>query len=290
MKRVALVLGVANRKSIAWACVESLLERNFDHVFISYQSERFKNSIEVMVHDINSELGRNKVMKSVSSFSCDVTKEDDLQRLFGQQIPEYFHSVSADINAIKLDAIVHSIAYAPADSMKTNSEFPLLHTSKESYEISHEVSAYSLLSVARNALPLLSCSQNSVQNKIDIPRSSSITALTYLGSSKAIRNYNVMGLAKASLEAGIRGLALELSPPPHSIRVNGVSAGPINSFASRGIRDFIVMKKEAEERSFLKRSIFPQEVGNTVAFLAGPDASGITGQVVFCDGGYSVAG
>lgn len=289
MQKAALVLGVANQKSIAWACVQSLLEREFDHVFLTYQNERFKKTVDDMTGQWNALNKNHGKLKSISHYACDVSSEEEVRRLFQEQIPEYLNT-SKD-RKIALDAIVHSIAYAPSDAMKSGPELSLLNTTREAFEISHQISAYSLVSVARHALPLLSSS--SIDDHYDgvyHERYPSITALTYLGSSRAVKNYNVMGPAKASLEATVRGLALELSPPPHKIRVNAVSAGPVNTLAARGIKDFNEMRKEAEARSFLKRSVSSTEVGNTVAFLAGPSASGITGQVIFCDGGYASSG
>jgi enoyl-[acyl-carrier protein] reductase I len=288
MQKAALVLGVANQKSIAWACVQSLLEREFDHVFVTYQNERFKKTVDDMTGRLNVlNKHHGKFLKSISHYACDVSSEEEVRRLFQEQIPEY---LSSKDRKIALDAIIHSIAYAPSDAMKSGPELSLLNTTRESFEISHQISAYSLVSVARHALPLLSSSSIDNYNGVYHERYPSITALTYLGSSRAVKNYNVMGPAKASLEAAVRGLALELSPPPHKIRVNAVSAGPVNTLAARGIKDFNEMRKEAETRSFLKRSVSSAEVGNTVAFLAGPSASGITGQVIFCDGGYASSG
>jgi enoyl-[acyl-carrier protein] reductase I len=288
IQKAALVLGVANQKSIAWACVQSLLERDFDHVFFTYQNERFKKSVDGMANQLFSLHQSIEEKKSLSHYACDVSNEDEVKRLFEEQIPDYLNT-SKD-RKITLDAVIHSIAYAPTDAMKSGTELSLLNTSREAYDISHQISAYSLVSVARHALPLLSSSSIDNYNVLYQERHPSITALTYLGSSRAVRNYNVMGPAKASLEAIVRGLALETSPPPHKIRVNAVSAGPVNTLAARGIKDFNEMRKESEARSFLKRSVTSKEVGNTVAFLAGPSASGITGQVIFCDGGYMCAG
>jgi enoyl-[acyl-carrier protein] reductase I len=288
MQKAALVLGVANQRSIAWACVQSLLERDFDHVFFTYQNERFKKTVDDMTGQLNAFNTKHGNLKSISHYACDVSSEEEVRRLFQEQIPEYL-STSKD-RKIALDAIIHSIAYAPSDAMKGGPELSLLNTTREAFAISHQISAYSLVSVARHALPLLSSSFIDNYNGVYHERYPSITALTYLGSSRAVKNYNVMGPAKASLEATVRGLALELSPPPHTIRVNAVSAGPVNTLAARGIKDFNEMRKEAETRSFLKRSVSSTEVGNTVAFLAGPSASGITGQIIFCDGGYASSG
>jgi enoyl-[acyl-carrier protein] reductase I len=294
MQRTALVVGVATQRSIAWSSALALLRGEFDHVIVTYQNERFQKSVERMVSDENDHLKTickpANTPKLISCLPCNVIeKEADLHSLFDERIPSLLHERNQDIcdsYIPKLDAMIHSIAFAPTSSMKSTNELPLLHTTHEDFDIAHSISAHSLLNLSKHALPLLTCQGDDE----DVSRSPSITALTYLGSSRTVRNYNVMGPAKASLEACMRGLALEISPPPHCIRVNAVSAGPINSLAARGIRDFNEMRKEARENSFLKRSVTGEEVGNMVEFVAGSRASGVTGQVLFCDGGYSSFG
>lgn len=289
MQRTALVIGVANQRSIAWSSALALLRGEFDHVIVTYQNERFQKSIERMVSDQNDHSKKiatpGSIPKFMSSLPCDVSGNcSDLHSLFKERIPALLHERGQEL---KLDAMIHSIAFAPAEAMKSKYDLPLLNTTKEAFEIAHDISAHSLLNLSKHALPLLSRQEDV---NYGASRSPSITCLTYLGSSRAVRNYNVMGPAKASLEACMRGLAMELSPPPHCVRVNAVSAGPINSLAARGIRNFNEMKNDAEEKSFLKRSVTGEEVGNMVEFVAGSRASGVTGQVLFCDGGYSSFG
>jgi enoyl-[acyl-carrier protein] reductase I len=309
IQRTALVVGVSNKRSLAWSSAIALLQGQFDHVIVTYQNDRFKSSIEGLVAKQNDFMNNIQatarlpahVPKLVTCLSCDVSEESEIQSLFHERIPFLLHdrneqmariSSSSSSSRIKLDALVHSVAFAPSQAMKSSSEFPLLNTTLEEYNTAHSISAHSLLSMSKHALPLLSCSDTHDADCEAFPtgRSPSITALTYLGSARAVRNYNIMGPAKASLEACVRGIAMEISPPPHKIRVNAISAGPVNTLAARGIRDFNGLKHEAEERSFLKRSVTAEEVGSMVEFVAGSRASGVTGQVLFCDGGYSSYG
>lgn len=302
----AVVVGVANQRSLAWSAALSLLNSgNFGHVVVTYQNERFQNSVEAMVKKQNDLYQQQQsdtkanTTPYLSCLPCDVTDEEEVRILFDQKIPSLLLDTcdGSTSSSSSLDALVHSVAYAPAEAMKSaTSSLPLtMDTSRESFELAHSISSYSLITLSKYALPLLSCQNNNDDDDDNDAanhrfRSPSITTLTHLGSTRAVQNYNVMGPAKASLEALVRGLALELSPEPHRIRVNAVSAGPINTLAARGIRDFGKMRHEAEERSFLKRSVTSEEVGNVVDFVASSRASGITGQVLFCDGGYSAMG
>lgn len=327
--KTALVLGVANQRSLAWSCALSLLRGEFNHVIVTYQNDRFQKSVKGLVQNYNDEQSTgdsvHSTNKLLSCLSCDISEESQVEELFGEKIPLLLlrnkgptgvSSSSSNSSLperdlvsapVKLDALVHCIAFAPSKAMKDSTvDLPLLNTDVKDFATAHCISAHSLLTVSRYALPLLSsslchtihhdggeekeevgplsCSSNTTKTSIG---SSSITALTYLGSTRAVRNYNVMGPAKASLEACVRGLAMELSPPPHCIRVNAISAGPVNTLAARGIRNFNDMRHQVQERSFLKRHVTGEEVGNAVEFVAGSRASGITGQVIFCDGGYS---
>lgn len=295
--RSALVVGVANARSIAWASACALLGRNFD-VVVTYQNERFRKTVEELVSRKN-----DAILSAASSavaddgsadgcnaprlrcLPCDVSREDDVRNLFTSDLPPL-------LRRPRLDAMIHCAAYAPPDAMK---EGTLLGTSREAFNTSHCVSAYSLISVARHGLPLLSAERGLADaSGGDTPTVveedqgySSIVALSYLGASRAVPNYNVMGPAKASLESIVRGLAAELGPDPHRVRVNAVSAGPVNTLAARGIRGFTDMRKDAAERSMMRRNVEAQEVAEVVSFLASEGSSGVTGQTIFVDGGYS---
>jgi len=304
--KVAIVFGLANQRSLAWYSTLALLNHaDFTHVVCVYQNDRYKEAVERIVavqnahmkevsSQSNSIVNFQHCSKRISTLQCDVSYENEVQYLFTDRLPSL---LEMDMNSrgnshqheMKLDALVHSVAFAPSDAMKGHDSLPLLHTSQDAFVTSHIVSAFSLLTVSKHALDLLSSSiERNESTSIQSKRSPSITALTYIGSSRAVRNYNIMGPAKASLESIIRGLALELGPEPYSIRVNGVSSGPVNTLAARGIKGFVDMKQEASKRSCLNRNVTADEVANVVAFLAdGERSSGITGQIVFCDSGLS---
>jgi enoyl-[acyl-carrier protein] reductase I len=295
--KVGIVFGVANQRSIAWSSALALMNyANFDHVIVTYQNDRNKASVEKLVQDQNYNWKKSPSPKSMTCLPCDVSVDDDVRLLFSERIPQSISSMQVENNwtcdhpDLVIDALVHSVAFAPADAMKGNDSLPFLNTSRDAFVLSHVISAYSLLTVSKYALNylcpnfLIGDSATSIQRK----RSPSITAVSYIGSTRAVRNYNIMGPAKASLEAIIRGLALELGPEPYSIRVNGVSSGPINTLAARGIQGFVEMKQDAAKRSCLNRNATAAEVGSLVAFLADEDrSSGITGQILFCDSGFS---
>lgn len=332
--RAALVVGVANKRSLAWSSALTLLRNSeFQHVIVTYQSDRFRSSIERLIQAENDALQRQfefsegyrqymetyvsnksdkigntittneqnelayKIQtspKRISCLECDVSVVESVKSLFTEGVPSLLQ------HGEKLETMIHSVAYAPADAMKPQvsdceewySSLPTLNTTKEAFDIAHSVSSYSLLNLSRYALPLLShkdvADGNGTEQSSRVSSSSSIITLSYLGATRAIPNYNIMGPAKASLESLTRYLALELSSPPHSIRVNAVSAGPIQTLAARGIKDFSALKQDSDEKNMLRRGISAEEVGQTVAFLAdGRKSGGITGQVIFCDGGYS---
>lgn len=251
MTKIALVLGVANKRSIAWACVKSLLEKDFQVVF-TYQSDRFAKTAESLIRSQSSS-------SSLVAISCDV----------GNEIPELFDERLLRIlgESTKIDAVIHSIAYAPPDAMKDGT---LLGTSRESFLKAHDISSYSFLELARCATPWMRYG-------------ASLTTLSYLGAVRAIPNYNVMGPAKASLESLVRGLALELP----DFRVNAISPGPLNTLAARGINGFSYIRSEVEDRSPLQKVVTPEDVAKTVRFVA-TEAEGITGQTIYVDGGYGV--
>lgn len=259
MAKLALVMGVVNRHSIAWSCIESYLSRGYDCLF-TYQNEAHKAKMERLT---SAALDNNdttmKSGKIIGSISCDVVK--DLPTLFEQRIPELLELSHDDR---KIDCVVHSLAHA------RNIHRPLSETALADYVDAHHISAFSFLETIR-------CSRNLVN-----PLSASYVALSYLGAQRAVHGYGVMGPAKASLEAIVRGVAAENGP---HIRCNAVSAGPIRTAAARGIPNFTRIYQHAGETNALRRSVTTNEVAEAVVFLS--EATGITGQVVFVDGGYS---
>ncbi len=251
--KVAVVFGLANKRSIAYAIAQKLAEAGATLV-LSYQSERLQRESEQLLEDLGQkDTGR--------AFQCDVSRDEEIDTLFAE-IKNTFG---------KIDTLVHSVAFAPADAIKND----FLLTAREDFRIAHDISVYSLIAVARGAAPLM-------------PEGSSILTLTYYGSTKTFPNYNVMGVAKAALEATVRYLAVSLGT--RGIRVNAISAGPIKTLAARGIGDFSKILDAVTERAPLHRNVEQNEVGNTALFLASPLASGITGEVTFVDCGYNITG
>ena len=256
-QKVALIMGVANKRSIAWSCVQSFLDDRWN-VILTYQNDKMKSRVESLVNHPNV----------LGGFAFDVTsQQNNVDDYLTQQVGRMLGDEQ------KLHAVVHSLAHAP--NLKT----PLLETTLDSFTKAHEISAYSLISIAKATQPFL------VQNN-----TSSITALSYLGAVRAIAGYNVMGPAKASLESIVRGLAMEMASSGNT-RVNAVSAGPIPTLAAKGgIAHFERIQGEMKERAPLG-NVTAEQVASTVKFLASLDASGITGQTIYVDGGYStVAG
>lgn len=246
--KVAVVFGLANKRSIAWAIAQKLSEAGAS-LAICYQSERLKRDAE----ELAAELPDTK------TFCCDVSLDSDIETVF-----EQLRSVYG-----KLDILVHSIGFAP------NIKNPVLQTAREDFRVAHDVSAYSLIALARSAEPLMSAG-------------GSILTLTYYGSQKVFPNYNIMGVAKAALEATVRYLASDLGAK--GIRVNAISAGPIKTLAARGISDFATILDTVTERAPLHRNIEQVEVGNVALFLASDLASGITGEVTYVDCGFNITG
>ncbi len=249
--RCGIVFGVANKRSIAWAIAQAWHDAGAKLAF-TYQGERLKENVEELV----SGFGQDTPM-----YPCDVTRDEDIARVFEQ--------VGKDFG--KLHILLHSVAFAPKEAL----EGLFLDTSREAFRVAHDVSAYSLVAMARAAAPLMT-------------EGGSILAMTYRGSVKVVPHYNVMGVAKASLEASVRYLAYDLGPK--KIRVNAISAGPVNTLAARGISGFIQMLKHHEERAPLKRNLDPKELGTTGLFLASDMSTATTGQVVYVDCGYEIMG
>src|SRR6202035_2933801 len=251
--QVAVVFGLANKRSIAYSVAQKLAEAGATLV-LSYQMERLQGEADELLRD----LGQTGVGRA---FQCDVSKDEDISRLF------------AEIAAAfpKIDILVHSVAFAPADAIKND----FLLTTREDFRIAHDVSVYSLIAVSRAAVPLMT-------------EGGSILTLTYYGSTKVFPNYNVMGVAKAALEAAVRYLAASLGSK--NIRVNAISAGPIKTLAARGIGDFSKILDAVTERAPLHRNVDQLEVGGTALFLSSDLASGITGEVIFVDCGFNITG
>ncbi len=251
--KVAVVFGLANKRSIAYSIAERLAQAGATLV-LSYQSERLRQESEQLLADLG-QTGTGRL------FQCDVSRDEEIDHLF-MQIREHFPAIHV---------LVHSVAFATAASMHND----FLLTTRDDFRIAHDVSVYSLIAVTRAATPLMT-------------DGGSILTLTYYGSTKTIPNYNVMGVAKAALEATVRYLAASLGP--RGIRVNAISAGPIKTLAARGIGDLQKMLNAAAERAPLHRNVEQAEVGNTALFLCSPLASAITGEVTFVDCGYNITG
>jgi enoyl-[acyl-carrier protein] reductase I len=249
-QKTAVIFGLANKRSIAWAIAQKLNEAGW-RLAITYQNERLEQEAKDLITDL----------PGADGFMCDVTSDAEIAKLF-EQLKERYGV---------LDGLVHSVAFAPADDMK--GEF--LNTTREGFRIALDVSVYSLIAVARAAAPLMT-------------NGGSIVTLTYYGAEKVVPKYNVMGVAKAALEATVRYLANDLGPK--GIRVNAISAGPIKTLAARGVSQLGEMLKSHAERSPLKRNVDPGEVGGTAAFLLSPAGSGITGETLHVDCGYNIMG
>jgi enoyl-[acyl-carrier protein] reductase I len=246
----AVVFGVANKRSIAWAIAQRLSEAGAK-LALTYQNERMKAE----AHDLITSL------PGAEAFQCDVSSDQEIDALyaqFGQRLGQ-------------LDVVVHSVAYAPAAEMHGD----FLNTSREGFRIAHDVSVYSLIAVTRAAAPLMT-------------NGGSVITLTYFGAEKVVPGYNVMGVAKAALECTVRYLANSLGPK--NIRVNAISAGPIKTLAARGVGDFSQMLKNHAEHAPLKRNVEPREVGDTALFLASSLGAGITGETIYVDCGYNIMG
>jgi enoyl-[acyl-carrier protein] reductase I len=249
--KLGIVFGVANRRSIAWAIAQAWHSAGAKLAF-TYQGERLKENVE----ELAGAFGADTLI-----LPCDVTKDD--------QIAEVFKAVGDQFG--KLHLLLHSVAFAPRDAL----EGEFLNTSREAFRIAHDVSAYSLVALARASAPLMT-------------EGGSIIGMSYYGAEKVVPHYNVMGVAKASLEASTRYLAYDLGPK--KIRVNCISAGPVNTLAARGIGGFNDMLKQYEARAPLKRNVLPEELGATGLFLASDGAAAITGQVLYVDCGYQIMG
>lgn len=245
-----LIAGLISNKSIAAGIAEAMHREGAELAF-TYQTEKFSDRVQSLAAEWNSKL----------TFACDVSNDAEIAHTFEALSSHWDH----------LDGIIHSVAFAPSDQL-----MGAYHdvVSREGFKIAHDVSSYSFAALAKAGLPLMK------------DRKASLLSLSYLGAIKAVPNYNVMGLAKASLEANIRYLAASLGPL--GVRVNGISAGPIKTLAASGIKDFKKMLAYNASVNPLRRNIEPIEVGNAAAFLCSDLASAITGEIMYVDAGYNI--
>lgn len=245
-----IVMGVANERSIAWAIAQSLAEQGARLAF-TYESERVEGRVRKLAETIPGSL----------ILPCNVTVDEEIDRLADTLKSEFG----------VLHGLVHSIAFAKGEDLA--GEF--MDTSREGFALANDISVYSLVAVSKRLSPLMT-------------EGGSIMTMTYMGSERVMRNYNVMGVAKAGLEASVRYLANDLGPK--NIRVNAISAGPIRTLAAKGISDFNSILKQVEEKAPLRRTTETAEVGDTAMFLISHLSRGITGEVIFVDGGYNIVG
>jgi enoyl-[acyl-carrier protein] reductase I len=243
-----LIVGVANQNSIAWACAQALAAAGMDLAF-TYQGEMMRDR----VLRTTSELGE------VPHFDLDVQKDEQIEAVFGELRERWG----------QLDFLLHSVAFAPKAAMAN----PFLETQRGDFLAAHEISAYSLVALSRAAAGMMN-------------EGGSIVTMTYYGSQKAVPGYNVMGVAKSSLEASVRYLAVDLGA--RGIRINAISAGAVNTLAARGVAHFRDLLKITAERAPMGRAIEPAEVGNATLFLASDLSTGITGETMYVDAGFNI--
>jgi enoyl-[acyl-carrier protein] reductase I len=248
--RIAVVFGLANKRSIAWAIAQKLHEAGCK-LIISYQNDRMKQEAEGLLSEL----------PGAETVQCDVSNDAEIASVFEELKQRHG----------KLHVLVHSVAYAPAEELKND----FVQTTREGFRIAHDVSVYSLIALSRAAAPLMT-------------DGGSIMTMTYYGAEKVVPHYKVMGVAKAALEATVRYLASELGK--QNIRVNAISAGPIKTLAARGIGNLGDMLKYHADRAPLHRNTEQAEVGGVAVFLASDLASGITGEVIYVDSGYNIMG
>lgn len=249
--KFGVVFGVANKRSIAWSIAEAWHKAGA-RLALTYQGERLQRNVTQLAARFGNE---------APLYPCDVTRDEEIQNVF--------RCLTRDFG--KIDLVLHSVAFAPREAL----EGRFVDTTRQAFATAQDVSAYSLVAIARAALPLMT-------------EGGSIVTMTYYGSEKVVPHYNVMGVAKASLEASVRYLAHDLGP--HNVRVNAISAGPMNTLAARGIRGLGGMLKHHAEQAPLKRNVQPGELGNTGLYLGSDLSAGVTGEVLYVDCGYNIMG
>ena len=244
-----LITGLLSNRSIAYGIAKAA-HREGAQLAFTYQGEDIRERVEKLASDF----GKNPVLP------CDVTQDDQIDALFASLKSEWGH----------MDGVVHSIAFAPREALK--GEF-LDGLTRDAFKMAHDISSYSFAALAKGAAPLMA------------GRAGALLTLSYLGAIRTVPHYNVMGLAKASLEACVRYLATNLGP--HGLRVNGISAGPIKTLAAAGIGEFGKILKYVEENAPMRRNVTIDDVGNTAAFLLSDLAAGITGEITYVDSGFN---
>jgi enoyl-[acyl-carrier protein] reductase I len=248
--KTGVIFGVANKRSIAWAIAQAWHQAGAKLIF-NYQGERLKDNVAELAATFGPE---------TPVFPCDVSSDE--------QIAGFFSEVAKRTD--RIDLLLHSVAFAPREALTGQ----FINTTRQAFAVAHDISAYSLVGLARAALPFME------------KNGGSIVAMSYLGAARVVPHYNVMGVAKAALEASVRYLASDLGPS--KIRVNAISAGPMNTLAARGIGGFTDMLKYYETHAPLRRNVEMEELGATGLFLACDGAAAITGQTLYVDSGFSV--
>jgi enoyl-[acyl-carrier protein] reductase I len=250
--KIALIYGTANHRSFAWHIAQAF-SREGARLILTYQNERLEKNVRELADSLPGSM----------ILPCDVTEEAQVQAVYDRIGAEYGG----------LDTVIHAVAFARKEDLDGD----FVQTSRDGFQLAHDVSAYSLVAVTRPAVPLF-----------EKRGGGSVLTLTYLGAERAVPNYNVMGVAKAALEASVRYLAMDLGPK--NIRVNAISAGPVSTLAARGISGFTDILSVVRDRSPLRRNIEQSEVADTAAFLASTWARGITGETLHVDAGYHIMG
>ena len=248
--KIGMIFGVANKRSIAWACADAALSHGAKLAF-TYQGERLKENVEKLAGHLPDSL----------IVPCDVTNQGEVDAAFAAVKEKYG----------RLDFLIHSIAFAPREAL----EGEFLATTRDAFTTALEISAFSLTQLALAASPLMN-------------DGGSIVTMSYYGAEKVVSNYNVMGVAKSALESSVRYLAADLGK--NNIRVNAISAGPINTLSARGVKNMGSLLGYVAEKSPLKRNVTAGEVGNTALFLVSDLSSGITGETIYVDCGYNIMG
>ena len=248
--KIGMIFGVANKRSIAWACASACAEKGARMAF-TYQGDRLRENVEDLAGSLNNSL----------VLPCDVTDQATVDAAFDAVREKYG----------RLDFLIHSIAFAPKEAL----EGEFVTTTRDAFRTALEISAFSLTQVALAASPLMT-------------DGGSIVTMSYYGAEKVVMNYNVMGVAKAALEASTRYLAADLGK--NNIRVNAISAGPINTLSARGVKNMGSLLSYVGERSPLKRNVTAAEVGSTALFLVSDLSSGVTGETIYVDCGYNIMG